>query len=91
MYDCLKRIVKIHSFRIAPAAFALDDKQAKKLWEVTNNTFQLSNLPFLVEAATTEEKVLLPDAETLKSERVSPKEPLGGAELLKQELTHSQV
>jgi len=60
-------------------------------------------------AATTEEKVLLPDAETLKSEReraslmaniesgdhaltpVSPKEPLGGAELLKQELTHSQV
>ena len=60
-------------------------------------------------SATTEEKVLLPDADTLKSERdraslmaniesgehaltpVSPKEPLGGAELLKQELTHSQV
>jgi len=60
-------------------------------------------------SATTEEKVLLPDAEMLKSEReraslmaniesgehaltpVSPKEPLGGAELLKQELTHSQV
>merc|ERR550517_2453051 len=60
-------------------------------------------------SATTEEKVLLPDAEMLKSERdraslmakiesgdhaltpVSPKEPLGGAELLKQELMHSQV
>merc|ERR1719220_1961006 len=60
-------------------------------------------------SATTEEKILLPDAETLKSERdraslmaniesgdhsltpVSSKEPLGGAELLKQEMTRAQV
>ena len=28
------------SFRIAPATFALDDKQAKKLWEVTHNTLK---------------------------------------------------
>ena len=69
------------------------------------STFDSSSLV----AVTTEEKVLLPDAETLKSERdrasllaniesgdhsltpVSPKEPLGGAELLKQELTRAQV
>ena len=69
------------------------------------STFDSSSLV----AVTTEEKVLLPDAETLKSERdrasllaniesgdhsltpVSPKEPLGGVELLKQELTRAQV
>ena len=69
------------------------------------STFDSSSLV----AVTTEEKLLLPDAETLKSERdrasllaniesgdhsltpVSPKEPLGGAELLKQELTRAQV
>ena len=69
------------------------------------STFDSSSLV----AVTTEEKVLLPDAETLKSERdrasllaniesgdhsltpVSLKEPLGGAELLKQELTRAQV
>jgi len=61
-----------------------------------------------LKSTTTEEKVTLPDAETLKSEKdrfnllkdlesehnlaaVVPKEPLSGAELLKQELTHKEL
>lgn len=61
-----------------------------------------------LKSATTDEKVNLPDAETIKSEKdhlnllkevetgrvlspVVPKEPLSGAALLKQELTHQKV
>jgi hypothetical protein len=62
----------------------------------------------VLRAATTSERMVLPDAETLASEReragllsalqaprdltpVTPKEPLGGAELARQELTRQQV
>jgi len=67
-------------------------------------TFDSSSL----KSATTDEKINLPDAETIKSEKehlnllkevetgrvlspVVPKEPLSGAALLKQELTHQKV
>merc|ERR1711953_755375 len=82
-------------------------KQEMNIKSIVNSvtTFDSTSL----RSATTEEKILLPDAETLKSERdraslmaniesgdhsltpVSSKEPLGGAELLKQELTRAQV
>jgi len=67
-------------------------------------TFSTSSL----KSTTTEEKVSLPDADTIKAEKdrvnllkdlesehtlssVVPKEPLSGAELLKQELTHKEL
>ena len=82
-------------------------KQEMNIKSIVNSvtTFDSTSL----RSATTEEKILLPDAEMLKSERdraslmaniesgdhsltpVSSKEPLGGAELLKQEMTRAQV
>jgi len=67
-------------------------------------SFETSSL----KSATTEEKIMLPDAETIRQEKdrvnllkdlesshdltpVALKEPLSGAALLKQELTHKQI